>query len=575
MAIFYYFLNLKNKINDKILYGSILSLILLFFNSNLMAQKSIYFPPPPKDTAQKKKIEILKTDSLIYQTQELGKYRKLVGHVKLKHIDAYMYCDSAIIDIDANYMTAFGKQVHIQKGDSIDVWGNFLEYFGDQKLGRLTGLCSMRDKTMILTAPELNYNTETDIGSYMSGGRIVNKETTITSAIGYYYHNQSTAIFYGDVVLNDKERTIYADSMRYNTDKEIAYFITKTTIIDKDSNVIVTNSGYYDTKKEKAFFGNNTEIKKGDASVKAETIDYDNKTKISVAKGNVVFQDSSERTTILSNYVYSDENKSYVKAYKDPLMISVSKDEKDTMYLSADTLLTYKIASEDSLLLNDTISNNDSTKILKAWYHMKLIQGKMSAVADSMYYSETDSIFKMYYSPVLWMDSTQISGDSIFLYNRNNEIYRVDIFNNAFIANLQDKDIFNQTKGKFMQAYIANKEMDKVDVDGNAESIYFIKEKEAYNGANKSTSAFITVSFNKGDVNRIKLTGTPDAEFTPMKKLNVTSFRLDGFKWLGDKQPRSKFDVIRDKSQYEKYVEGLPVKKVEIIENRTIEEKEE
>jgi hypothetical protein len=256
-------------------------------------------------------------------------------------------------------------------------------------------------------------------------------------------------------------------------------------------------------------------------------------------------------------------------------MISVSKDEKDTMYLSADTLLTYKIATEDSLLLNDTISNNDSTKILKAWYHMKLIQGKMSAIADSMYYAETDSIFKMYYSPVLWMDSTQISGDSIFLYNRNNEIYRVDIFNNAFIANLQDKDIFNQTKGKFMQAFIVNKEMDKVDVDGNAESIYFIKEKEAYNGANKSTSAFITVSFNKGDVNKIKLTGTPDAEFTPMKKINIPSFRLDGFKWLGDKQPLTKYDVIRDKSQYEKYIEGLPVMKVEIIENRTIEEKQE
>src|SRR6478672_3398346 len=77
------------------------------------AQKPIYFPPPPKDTSHKKKIEIIKTDSLLYRTQELGKYRKLIGHVVLRHADALMYCDSAIIDIDANYMTAFGKQVHI------------------------------------------------------------------------------------------------------------------------------------------------------------------------------------------------------------------------------------------------------------------------------------------------------------------------------------------------------------------------------------------------------------------------------------------------------------------------------
>ena len=95
-----------------------------------------------------------------------------------------------------------------------------------------------------------------------------------------------------------------------------------------------------------------------------------------------MYSDSSERTTILSNYIYSDENKSYVKAYKDPLMITVSENEKDTMYLSADTLLTFKIAVEDSVLLNDSISSNDSVKIIKAWYHMKMIQGEMSANAD-------------------------------------------------------------------------------------------------------------------------------------------------------------------------------------------------
>ena len=117
--------------------------------SATLAQRSFYFPPIQKDTAQKKKIEIIKSDSLIFQTLELGRYRKLIGNVKLKHIDAYMFCDSAIIDIEANYMTAYGKQVHIKKGDSIDVWGNFLEYFGDQKFGRLPGMCSMRDNKLI------------------------------------------------------------------------------------------------------------------------------------------------------------------------------------------------------------------------------------------------------------------------------------------------------------------------------------------------------------------------------------------------------------------------------------------
>ena len=542
----------------------LLSLYFITYSIAALAQKPTYFPIVPKDTSKKKKIEILKTDSLLYQTQELGKYRKLIGNVQLKHQDALMFCDSAIIDIDANYMTGYGKQVHIKKGDSVDVWGNYLEYFGDQKLGRLTGMCSMRDKTMVLTAPELNYNTETDVGSYMSGGRVVNKETTITSAIGYYYHKNNEALFYGDVILRSPENTIYADSMRYNTNKKIAYFITKTTIVDKDSNVIITNSGFYDTQNEKANFGNNASIKKGTAKVTAKSIDYDKKTKIAIAEGNVIYQDSSNKTTILSNYIFSDENKALVKAHKDPLMITVSSDEKDTMYLSADTLLSYKTISADSIKLNDTIPNNDSIKIVKAWYHMKMIQGKMSAVADSMFYSEEDSIFKLYKFPILWMDSTQITGDSIYLYNHEKEINRVDIFGNAFVINLQDAEVYNQIKGKFIQAFIANKKLQKIDVDGNAESIYFIKDKGAYNGANKSTSAYITVSFNDGEVKRIKLTGTPEADFTPMKKISLSSFRLDGFKWNEALQPKSKYDVIRDKSQFEKYINGLPIKKTDL-----------
>lgn len=539
------------------------------------SQKSLYFPPPPKDTSKKKKIEILQTDSLLYQTLELGKYRKLIGNVILKHDNAKMYCDSALIDIDANYMTAYGNQVHIKQGDSVDIWGNFLEYFGDQKLGRLTGMCSMRDKTMILTTPELNYNMETDVGSYMSGGRVVNKETTITSAIGYYYYKSSTAIFYGDVVLTSPERTIYADSLRYNTDKEIAYFITKTTIIDnKDSSVIVTNDGYYDTKNEKAFLGKNAVIKKESTTITAENIDYNKKTSQAIAQGNAVVDDTSNRTTILSNYIYSNEDSSYMKAYKDPLMITVSEDREDTMFLSADTLVSYKIAIPDTTIFYDSIKTDsiidteitfDSVKIVKAYYKMKMVQGEMSAIADSLFYSEKDSIFKLYINPIMWMDSTQITGDSIYLYTKNKEIEKVDVFGNGFIVNLQDENIYNQIKGKFIQAFISNKKITRVEVDGNAESIYFIKdkEKETYSGANKSTSALITVSFNDGEVNRIKLTGAPEAEFTPMKKINLESYKLDGFKWYGNLQPLTKYDVIRDKSQYEKYLLSQPPKVVE------------
>jgi hypothetical protein len=39
-----------------------------------------------------------------------------------------------------------------------------------------------------------------------------------------------------------------------------------------------------------------------------------------------------------------------------------------------------------------------------------------------------------------------------------------------------------------------------------------------------------------------------------MEKIDLASFKLDGFVWHWGKKPMSKYDVIRDKAQYEKYV---------------------
>ncbi len=303
---------------------------LMIFSTLLSNDKSKYFPPLTNENQPDKKIKIQKTDSLLYELVEFGEYRKLIGNVILNDAQATMWCDSAILDITANYLTAYGNPVHIKDGDSIDLWGNFLEYFGDQKQAKLTGNTIMRDKGMVLTAPEFNYNTETDIGYYTNGGRMVKENTVLTSQIGYYFHKKSEAIFYHDVVLKSKETTIYSDSMRYNTNTEIVYFITKTKIIDKDSNIIITNQGNYNTKTEKAYFGANTTITKENKKIIGDEIDYDNVNKNAIARGNVSFQDTTENITILSGQSIYTEKNDFVKAVDDPLMISISTEKKDS-----------------------------------------------------------------------------------------------------------------------------------------------------------------------------------------------------------------------------------------------------
>lgn len=512
-------------------------------------QTSAFFPPPPKDTSAKRKIQIIRTDSLLYQTQELGRYRKLVGHVQLKHDEALMNCDSAVLDIDANYLTAYGR-VHINDADTVDVWGDFLEYFGDQKLGRLTGNTVMRDKTMILTAPEFLYNTDTEVGSFTGGGRMVKDSTVMLANSGYYYHKTNEALFYGKVVLKDKKNTMYADSMRYNSAKEIVYFISKTTIIDEDSSVIETNSGYYDTKKEKAYFAKGTEIKSESTTISADEIEYDSQLNEAKAKGNVVWRDTAEDVILLSQRTFYDEDSSFVLATGDPLLLTIDDEENDTLFLSADTLQSMKLYGEP-----DSNGRADTVRVTYAYHHVKMSQKDVSAVCDSLAYSSLDSTFRLYQHPVLWMDSTQISGDSMHILIRNENIDHISIFGNAFIAQLVDSTVFNQVKGKQIEAYIEAEKLKRVEVDANAESIYFIQDDDsAYVGANQSESGNITVYFDKDDIQRIVLTTAPSADFTPMKLIQPETKRLAGFHWDWEKKPRDRWDVIRNKAQYDDFL---------------------
>ena len=539
-----------------------LILICISFFGKSIAQiqdKSKLFPPLEEIKTPEKKIQIQKTDSLIYENLEWGEYRKLIGHVQLRDSSVTMWCDSAILDITANYLTAYGNPIHLKNGDSVDIWGNFLEYFGDQKQARLTGNAIMKDKKMVLTAPELYYNTSSDVGYYTSGGRMVKDATILTSKIAYYYHKNGEAVFYNNVELKTESTMIQADSMRYNVNNEIVYFITRTKITDKDSNIIYTDKGSYNTKTEKASFDKNTAIKKDKSIIKGDDIDYDNKTKNAIAHGNVSFQDTVENVTILSgNTVYINKNE-YLKATKDPLLINVSENKEDTIYkndtlfLSADTLISYKTAHQ--YLNPDSTVSIDSIKIMYAYYHTKMMRRNLFALCDSLYYSELDSTFKLYHQPIIWIDSIQITGDSVYICMKNEKLSRILVFGNAFIIHWEESGIFNQIKGKNIEILVENDNINTVNVDGNAESIYFTKDdNEGYIGGNQSVSGNINIYFKEGKISRLKLTGMPEATFTPMKKINTESYKLSEFNWQWTLKPKDKYDIIRNKNQYDEFV---------------------
>ncbi|MCS6819409.1 MAG: hypothetical protein NZ522_05605, partial [Chitinophagales bacterium] len=125
-----------------------------------------------------KEIEIIHADMLRYTDWNGRPYTILSGDVQLKQENMLMYCDSALIQRDSNTVDAYGH-VHILQ-DTVDAWSEALFYDGNKKLARMTKNVRLASPSMTLYCQELFYRPDQNIAYYLTGGRVVRQQSTIT-----------------------------------------------------------------------------------------------------------------------------------------------------------------------------------------------------------------------------------------------------------------------------------------------------------------------------------------------------------------------------------------------------------
>ncbi|MCX2495663.1 hypothetical protein OQX63_19380 [Pedobacter sp. PF22-3] len=262
--------------------------------------------------------------------------------------NATLACDSAVFYSERNYFEAYRK-VHIHQ-ENTDIYSDQLEYDGNKKQAHLTGNVRMVDPTSVLTTNILDYNTLTKIGTYTSGGKIVNKDVTLTSKNGYYFSQRNVAYFKYDVVVVTPQSTIKSDTMSYNTQDKWTYFYGPTNIKGKDDN-LYTENGQYNTFTEDAFFGKKNLYTQGTRSLKGDSLYYYGKQGVGKAVKNIVFSDTKDKMKMFGDlgYYYKLDQRTLVtrNAYlgigtEDSVMVK-NKKRPDSLWMGADTLETQMV----------------------------------------------------------------------------------------------------------------------------------------------------------------------------------------------------------------------------------------
>lgn len=562
---------------DHILRTAFLAVLLLCFAPAFAQQGKV-------DTSKTTKVNIINSDNYFGFQTDSGNYSRLVGNVQLEHNGSLMYCDSAMVNMEKNNFEGFGNVRIVQPGGT-QVESDYLRYTGNRKLAYLRGNAHLTDGQNNLWCEELTYDLNTKIAVYSNGGTLQTETTTLSSNAGTYNVRTKDARFTGEVYVTDPKYNVVSDDLGYNTESKLVTFFGPS-VVTNDKSELRTSKGTYDTKRELAHFSSRSSIQSGGQYIEGDQIDYDRVSGFGKARGNVIAIDTAQHLTLWSDYAAYNEKRRTLLATIRPVMRR--ENGQDTIYIRADTFYSGPDMGDYALQLQkgareaakkparkkkqkqkdeaaspeavtveydpmagipDQPVDSNAPRFFIGFHHVLIFSDSLQGRCDSISYTQRDSVMRMMKDPVSWSRNSQISGDTILLYNDSGQIKRLFVPNNAFVVSQSGPpkaQLYDQVQGKTLTGYFKNNRIDYIVVWPTAESIYYAKDEGgAYLGVNQGQAERMKIFFAGGEMNRIIYEQDVKQIMTPLDQANLPAMRLSRFRWREEQRPKSKEELFR------------------------------
>ena len=513
--------------------------------------------------AQEKGVQMVyleHSETLSFDEKRLPDVQILKGDVCFRHDSVLMYCDSAYFFEKQNSLHAFGH-VHLVQGDTLEGFGDILYYNGNTKLARFRNHVKLiHNNETTLTTDSLDYDRAKNIAYYFSGGMIEDELNTLTSKWGQYTPDDNQALFSGEVQLLHPKFVLTSDTLCYNTATYRADLVSPTRIVYEHETTILSSNGWYNTQTEHSMLLDRSLIVHVDGmTLTGDTIYYDKQAGYGKVLGSMQSVDSTNQMTLYGNKgeVWETDNHGYVT---DSAMLVEWSDSLMFTYMHADTLFTDQIPYQrrdlirkDSVLVDsvwqhpapDTIWVDTTYLQVKAYYNVRVFREDMQAVCDSAHYNGRDSIATLCGDPVCWNEDNQVSADTVKIYLKNGAVDYLHGMGNAIAIKQEGEAEFDQLAGKEMFAYVQNNDVYLVDVQGNAETVFYPREDDGtYVGVNRTQSSFVKLYLENRQIHHILFTASTSGVMIPMSQATDEDKFLVTFFWAEQERPRQPGDIF-------------------------------
>jgi len=458
--------------------------------------------------------------------------KKLKNNVFFGLEKCIIQADSAIYYKNRRLIEAQGR-VRIVHEDGSTILADQLFYDEKDNLAKLRGQVIYTSGEVTFHTDHFDYNTETKQGRFMQGGKLIEGDNVLTSESGYYNDLDKAATFEQGVELSNPDYTLQCDSLAYNTVTKIAKFAGTTQITSKDGKhtLITHEEGEYNTGNQQSTFIQ-SKVETDAYTLYGDLMRADRIAGVYTVTGRVRLVAKDDDVVLEGDHGQCKKKEGTAQVYGNALMTKHLGE--DTLYLSADTFL----ATESKL-------NDGQTKTtVRAYHNVKLYKEDLQGKADSLVYQSTDSMIHFDGDPIFWSGGSQLTADTVYLLLRDKALSEMHMDNHAFVASEDVTGNYNQLRGRNMTAFFKENKIASIEIEGNAESIYFVADDQGrLKGMNHLQCSAISMAIEDEEIGKIKFNTKPIGAFYPSQKVVEGVKKLDNFYWRGHERP-TKQEVI-------------------------------
>ena len=300
--------------------------------------------------AQKKEqrdslVTLLNSQSAQMVDIEGNSYRKVVGPARFLHNNAYLYCDTALWNVETRVIEAWG---HVSiKQDNTVLKSDKLTYLIDLDLAQFRGAVvelTDKDKNTLRTR-HLDYNTKDSVAVFDNGASMRDKDGQIIESVrGTYDSKIELFTFTENVNMFTDSIFVKTNSLTYDSPRNLATFGFNTNAW-KDENMLSANGGWYNRGKEIFFFRNNVHVMSDSQEGWCDSLFFYRNTSDVEMLGNAQVSDTTRNVFGLAGRIFYLDSLSQVTMTRKPAVITETNEKgvKDTIYLGADKLVYYAL----------------------------------------------------------------------------------------------------------------------------------------------------------------------------------------------------------------------------------------